>query len=476
VSLTFRGIHKDIIDDQTLERDVEGALSSGKTICCMWAELNALRDEPGIWTLMSRWTNDATDTLLRPQLEQVARLHGSGVWTWDAKQHFYEWPNGSRVYAFGLKTQSQDPEERFGKIRGLPVSRIYISQAEQVDADIASELRSRMRPDIEAQARGDRYRRQLTFDANPVDDDIGPSGHWLAKQFPTNNSIKGRKYFRLSLRDNAHNLPADFIEQQEQTYPREHPKHRTMILGERGFAVTGDPVYAEIFEHKAHVRELSSRMEGQFIEALEIGKHNPVYLLALRTPLGALLLLGGIMGQGLVLDDFLPIVKNYRSLWNVPTDVQTATAPIGLGQSRGTILDKLRRAGFNLRSRPDANAPNVQLSMIEHLAGMLRQRTVTREECIGVNSDPTRWLTISREGIQQLAFMAFAFEGGYTWSKNFISVGHKQVRQPIEDDKYANAMHCLENIALNFVVDPPATVKPSRNAPAPNHGPNAWMA
>jgi hypothetical protein len=114
--------------------------------------------------------------------------------------------------------------------------------------------------------------------------------------------------------------------------------------------------------------------------------------------------------------------------------------------------------------------------MIEHLAGMLRQRTVTREECIGVNSDPTRWLTISREGIQQLAFMAFAFEGGYTWSKNFISVGHKQVRQPIEDDKYANAMHCLENIALNFVVDPPATVKPSRNAPAPNHGPNAWMA
>src|SRR4029077_13487980 len=126
-----------------------------------------------------------------------------------------------------------DPEERYGKIRGLPVSRVYISQAEQLPEDIAAELRSRMRPDIEAQARGDRYRRQLTFDANPVDDDTGPSGHWLARQFPADNRLKGRRYFCLSLYSNKHNLEPGFIEQQEAIYPVEHPKHRTMILGQR---------------------------------------------------------------------------------------------------------------------------------------------------------------------------------------------------------------------------------------------------
>ncbi len=486
MALEFRGVHAEIIRDRTLERDVEGALSSGKTIACMKCEIDALKEEPGIWTLASRWTGDATDTLLRPQLEQMFRLEEFGTWAWDPKEKCYQWPNGSRMFAFGLKTQSQDPEERFGKIRGLPVSRIYISQAEQFPSDISAELRSRMRPDIEAQARGDRYRRQITFDANPVDDDIGPSGHWLAKQFPTNNSITGRRYFCLSLFENAHNLPADFIAQQLAIYPPEHPKHRTMILGQRGFAVSGEPIFESVFSHKDHVRDLSLRTEGRFLEGLDIGKHNPCYVLACRTPLGALLLLGGILGQGLVLEDFIPLVKQYRDLWGMDRHIDTAIAPFGItrGHSSGTMMQTLRLAGFKLHSRPDANAPDVQLAMIEYIASMLRQRTVSREECIGINADPSRWLTISRDGVSQLAFMAHAFEGGYTWSKNFISVGHKQVRQPTEDDKYANAMHCLENIVLNFCAGKPSqSVEDERKAeearknrvPRPATGPNAWM-
>lgn len=457
--LEFRGVHAEILRDDTLERDVEGALSSGKTIACMWDEIDALIAEPGIWSLLARWTGEATDTLLRPQFEQLCRLHDFATWRWDDKKKFYEWPNGSRAYAFGLKTQSQDPEERFGKIRGLPVSRIYVSQAEQLPEDIASELSSRMRPDIEAQARGDRYRRQLTFDANPVDDDTGPSGHWLAKKFPINNSIKGRRYFKLSLRDNAHNLPSDFIEQQERNWPPEHPKHRTMILGERGFAVSGDPIYEEQFDRKLHIREIRFTDPGGLLEAFEVGKHNPCYVAATRTPSGALLLLGGILGQGLVLEDFLPLVIQYRHDWfseQQLASVRTCIAPMGetkVGALRLNLLETIKYAGFKLQSRDDANAPDVQLAQIEYIAGLLRRRTATREECLGVNADVRRWLTASHEGVKPLPFMAYGFEGGYTWDKHFVSVGHKEVRQPKEDDKYANAMHCVENLVLNFCVN-----------------------
>lgn len=493
MSLSFRGIHQAILDDTTLERDVEGALSSGKTIACMWDEIDALIAEPGIWILLARWTGDATDTLLRPQFEQLCRLHGFATWSWDDKKKFYEWPNGSRAYAFGLKTQSQDPDERFGKIRGLPVSRIYVSQAEQIPEDIASELRSRMRPDIEAQARDDRYRRQLTFDANPVDDDTGPSGHWLAKQFPVNNSVKGRRYFRLSLQDNAHNLPADFIEQQVRIYPPEHPKHKTMILGERGFAVSGDPIYEAQFDRTLHVRDLHLSGDAVLLEGLEVGKHNPCYVVATRTPSGALLLLGGLLGQGLVLEDFLPLVTQYRAEWFRGTQIATVRTCIApMGESKGaaavrmTLLQTIKRAGFTLTMRPDANAPDVRLAQIEYLAGLLRRRTATREECLGISAEPMHWLTVSHEGVKPLPFVAYAFEGGYTWDKHFVSISHKQVRQPKEDDKYANAMRCIENIVLNFFAGQPTADEDAEeqraarqladSMPGLPSGPNAWMA
>lgn len=476
--LKFQGVHQEILDDSTLERDVEGALSSGKTIACMWDEIDALIAEPGIWTLMARWTGDATDTLLRPQFEQLCRLHHFATWTWDRDKKFYEWPNGSRAYALGLKTQSQDPEERFGKIRGLPVSRIYISQAEQLPEDVASELSSRMRPDIEAQARGDSYRRQLTFDANPVDDDTGPSGHWLCKKFPVANTIKGRKYFKLSLHDNAHNLPADFIEQQERNWPPEHPKHRTMILGERGFAVSGDPIYEEQFDRKLHVRDVYVGDDALLLEAFEVGKHNPCYVATTRTPSGALLLLGGILGQGLVLEDFLPIVTQYRAEWfsvNQLARMRSCIAPMGETKSSGlrmTLVNTIKSAGFKLRSRADANAPDVQLAQIEYIAGLLRRRTVTREECLGISADPQRWLTASRDGVKPLPFLAYGFDGGYTWDKHFVSVGHKQVRQPKEDDKYANGMHCLENIVLNFCIGQKTEEQRAAQAESKPRGPS----
>lgn len=447
--LEFRGIHKVFLDDTTEEIDLEGSLSCGKTTVALVKELRALVAYPGIWSLLTRWTGDAVDRLLRPAIEQLARIENI-KWSWDNIEKCYELPNGSRAFAFGLQTQSQDPVQRYGKIRGLPVSRIYVDQAEQLPADIASELRARLRPDIEARLRGVEYPRQLTFTPNPVNDD-----HWLAKQFSATNKIKGRRYYSLSLYDNAHNLPADMIESMLREYPPEHPKHQTVILGQRGLNVIGDAIYESLFDRKVHVREVQASADISLIEAFEVGKHNPCWIIGQRSYHGGLLLLGGVLGKRMVLDDFLPLVQRYRQDWFPSSKIQTCTAPMGESSDqnahRFTLLSVLREAGFRPIWQNNSNAPDVQLAMIEQVAALLRRRTTAHEEAIAISNNPAHWLSVAPDGtIKPVPFLAFAFEGGYVWSEHWVSVSNKELRQPYADDEYANAMRCLEHLVLNF--------------------------
>jgi hypothetical protein len=136
--------------------------------------------------------------------------------------------NGSKCFAFGLQTTEVDPNRRFGKIRGLSVSRIYVDQAEQLHADFPLELRRRLRPNIEAKIRGEKYPTQLTFTPNPTE-----LWHWLAKDYPASNPEPSRKYYALSLLDNAQNLPHSLIQQALLDCPPSHPRYRSVILGQR---------------------------------------------------------------------------------------------------------------------------------------------------------------------------------------------------------------------------------------------------
>lgn len=376
-TLEFIGIHKEFLDDDTPEIDLEGSLSCGKTTVALWKELLKLERYPGIWSLIGRWVDDQVNTLLRPAFEQLARIHGS-THKWNDKFKYYEMSNGSRAYMFGLKTISSDPEQRYGKIRGLPVSRIYIDQAEQLPADIAGELRLRLRPDIEARMRGVDYPRQLTFSPNPTNFD-----HWLAKQFPESNKIKGRKYYSLSLFDNAHNLPQTMIDGAITMYPPEHPKHQTVILGKRGLNVVGDAIYDNLFSRDLHIKPMDFQRDVALLDVFELGKHNPVWVVAQRTMQGSLRLIGGILGERLMLEDFIPIVKQYRAEWfpEVPgrkNVFKCCTSPMGEHEEtradRYTLVSLLREAKFRPQWRDNANAHDVQLGMIEHVGALLRDR------------------------------------------------------------------------------------------------------
>lgn len=484
--LEFRGKHLKLLHDTTSEIDIEGGLNSGKTITCLTKELRAAIKWPGIWILITRWTDDAVKTLLRPPLEQVARIEGIEL-HWIEKYNYYEvGETGSRIYAFGLKTVSQEPEQRYGKIRGFAGSRIYVDQAEQLPKDIAEELRARLRPDIEASHKGISYPTQLTFSPNPTNDD-----HWLSQQFPVKNNIDGRRYYTLSLFDNQHNLKQESIDGILRTYPVDHPKHRTVVLGERGLNVMGDAVYELLFDRKLHVAPLELNDDFATIEAFEFGKHNPTWILAQRSFSGALQIYGGIMGKRLMLEDFLPVVRRYREDWlgrNSRIKVKTCCSSAGtnaVDNRRYSLVRLFRDAGFNPYFQDGANAHDTQLAMIESISSALRRRTTAKEEALQINADKSKWLVAFPDRTEHRPFMSYAFEGGYTWSPHTVSVANKQLRQPLADDEYANAMRCVENLMLNFVagqrtdeereINHRATQSGFTYSEAPYQSPNAWM-
>lgn len=442
--LQFTGIHAEILADATPEMSVEGGRGTGKTTVCIWKELAATQAWPGIWIYIFRYDDTACKTKLRPEIERLCTIYGLDP-AWNSTELAYEFPNGSKIFCYGLK--SADLISRYSKLRGLAVSRVFGDQAEEIPEDIATELRAVLRPDPTQKIKHQDFPRQLVFAANPP-----PKKHWLVDQFKADNPNPRRRYYRLTLYDNEKNLPPDTIQGYEEAYPPDHPRYRSMIMGERGPNITGDPVYERMFRLDTHSRSIAPQ-SGELLEAFITGKSHPTWVAAQRTRGGAIQFLGGVIGVRLFLTDFLPIVKELRRDWfGVDAHIRTCAAPIGEEDdpTRFSDLDILRSHGFKPVWRENSNAPDVRLSMIEYLGDAMRRRTFSGEEAFGVNNDPDRWLEISSEGIQPENFLVDAFRVGYVRDVNFISVGHKEVRQPKADDWYELGMRAAELIVLNF--------------------------
>jgi len=225
-----------------------------------------------------------------------------------------------------------------------------------------------------------------------------------------------------------------------------------MIMGERGPNVTGDPVYERMFKLDTHCKPLVPH-GGDLIEAFCTGKSHPTWVIGQRTRTGSLQFLGGIIGTRKFLTDFLPVVKEYRREWfGADVNIRTCGAPIGEDDDPGRYsdMDILRDHGFKPIWRENSDAPDVRLSMVEYLGDAMRRRTFAGEEALCVNSDPYRWLEITEDGIIPDNFLVDAFRVGYVKDVHFISVGHKEVRQPKADDWYELGMRCAEYLVLNF--------------------------
>ena len=226
VRMRWAGPIAEFMRDTTPEIDLEGALSSGKTTAALWKVWNSLYAHPGIHWWVGRYGDGETQTKVRPAFEQICQQSG-GIPTWNPKELCYDFParDGlvSKCFSYGLK--SQDALSRYSKLRGLGVSGIYLDQTEELPEDFSGELRLRLRQPG--------YPHQLIFSPNPPN-----VTHWLASQFPEDNRIPSRKYYSISIHDNAHNLPPELVNAALLAYPPDHAKYRSVIMGRRGVNVT----------------------------------------------------------------------------------------------------------------------------------------------------------------------------------------------------------------------------------------------
>jgi hypothetical protein len=463
ITMLWKGPIGRFMRDETPEIDLEGALSSGKTTACLWKEFTASISMAGIWNHIGRYGDGETQTKIKPAFEQICQQAGY-VPTWDAKELAYLFPNGSKTYAFGLK--SPDALSRYSKMRGLGVARIYNDQTEELPEDFSGELRLRLRQPG--------FPHQLTFSPNPPNVD-----HWLAKQFPTDNRLPNRAYYSISIYDNAHNLPKELLAAALAAYPPEHAKHRSVILGLRGMNVIGDPVYQGAFVRAIHEGPAEFDAKLPLEMALDFGKHHPCVVFRQISALGQVRFLGGLLGQNLYLDDFLDLVVQYRAQWFPGvTELKECCDPAGASDtSHGTsgAVDILRRRGFKPRFVMDANSPAVRLAAVERMAAQMRSRAADRQEKFLVsNSD--RWLTISANGANIDRWLADGFEAGYVWDEHLVSVSNKQVRKPRKDGWYEHGQNCAEYLEVNFGGQAPKKKETPKYDYAVPTGPHSWMA
>lgn len=459
IDMRFEGPAGAFLLDEAHQVCLEGAIRSGKTTVACWKVLRSCLEHPGIHWLMCRYSDGDTRSILRPIFEKVCVDAGVPV-QWDAQQRCYKFPNESWVYAFGIKAQSL--AERYAKFRGLTLAAIYNDQTEELPPDIYQELIGRL------SQKG--YPHQIILTPNPMEEDS-----WLADEFPIANTIPRHKYYAISIYDNARNLDAEYVRELEQTYPPGHVKHRPLLLGQRGINVIGSAVYGAVnphepetaaFQRARHERPLALNPDLPLYESIDYGKRHPCVIWGQYTPWSDLYILGGVMGHDLFLEDFAPIVQQYRQRW-FPNALEVVTCcdPAGShNNSQGVKqngVSVLRDKGFVPTWKDDSNSPGVRAAMIERLAGHMRRRT-PNGEAFGI--DDSRWMRISLKSAVKAKFLADGCEAGYVWDKNMVSVGNKQVRKPKKDGWYEHGQNCLEYLEHNFGGVQPTLEQAARRA------------
>lgn len=450
--LEFSCIHEEIraaiLNATYPEVDAEGARYSGKTWMVCATIIEDCLKWPGIEWLACRYSNEETRTKVKTEFDRIASLHYQLQLEWDDSESCFRFPSQggqqSKVYCYGLKAQSI--VAALSKVRGLGVASIWNDQSEELPQEIADEL--------PFGTRQPGYPHRVVFSPNPPDED-----HYIADRFPEENPFPHRRYFRLSVYDNAHNLAPGKLAELEANFPVTHSKYKSLLLGMRGPTVTGTPVYSEAF-HKVdahgfpqHVIPVPFDPNTRLLEAIESGKHHPVWIAAQRSYYGGWNILGGVMGKRMILEDFIPIVNKYRSEWfDDPRNVKTCCDPPPANEAanyRYSHPQILRSLGVKPTFRNNGNAPDVREAVIQTIAGHMKRRDGSGES-FRITDDPKRWVMVSSVVTKQSKFFLDGLESNYVWDEHLISVANKKVRQPKYLEWTEGGMRCLENIVLNF--------------------------
>ena len=269
---------------------IVGGSRSGKSVWLINEVIDLCLRYPGFIALLSRWTDDATQTIIRPLFYDIARghYHPDILGNWRAAEFCQELANGSKVYIKGLK--SGDDTNRYAKFDGLSLGAYAISQAEELPKDVWDRLKTRLsQPNVP---------RHGIFELNPTSKD-----HYLHAEFEVEES-PNHKLFHASVYDNKMNLPPGYIEDLEREYPAGHPLRHRLLEGAWGLTARGEPVIGPIFSPELHIRENEYDPKLPMILSYDPGVQHPALVWAQMTPQGHLRVLDTLLGSDVFADEF----------------------------------------------------------------------------------------------------------------------------------------------------------------------------
>jgi hypothetical protein len=423
--------------------DFEGSVRSGKTtFLCRKIRDYGLK-YPGICMGLTRWTQDGLDAVLKPKWREI--LGEMQVpFEWNGKEEYDKLPNGSLCYLRGLRAAEESM--RFGKLAGLTLSILGVDQAEEIgdeDKDVYQAY-------VPARLSQVGYPHQVILTPNPPAED-----HWVAQEFPEDNSKPGYRYIRAELWDMAPILGQDYVNELASKYPPGSALYRRFVEGRRGLGLVGDAVYGGYFlptkavgGHRIpwHVQKDVPYHAGlPLYESWDFGHKHPAVLWS-QYVFGQWRVLGEVMGSGQFLEEFAPYVLHVRkqSFPKIRT-VETVCDPTGgsttsHGSMRTavTILNEHDVWPICNETTKDYNTIPQKNYAIQLTGKLMMEMQRGGEPGFVVDARCKQFIT--------------GLEAGYIWSrKDYTSLATGNIRRPEKDGTYDHLQNCWEYTVLQWV-------------------------
>jgi hypothetical protein len=445
VELSWNPKQSRFILSEAKRLNLEGGVRAGKTWALLYKVWDWCRRFPGIRIVLTRWSQDALDAQLKPEWRRVCHMLGTTI-VWHADEEYDEFPTGSVVYLRALHTS--DDSKRYSKLAGLTVSVIAIDQAEEVEEDVLKHY-------VPARLSQPGFPHALWITPNPPMPD-----HWIAKRWPEDGSNPGHELIVTTPYDNQVTLGEEYIRDLEVEYPPDSLEYRRLIMGKRGLVVSGQPIYARHFREREHVASEGATLVScdpytPLLESWDFGTLRPCVVWGQFPSDGRMHVLGGVMGDDVPLELFIPIVQEYRASWfpSVSTGVlQWTCDPAGqIPNSHGsrTAVDILRDFGIYPLVRENANDPRVRAAAIQQTIGYLRRRAHDGGPVFRLHP---RFVVVAEGGRRDVPVLEQLFEGGYTYDpkRTYSGTQYKGLVPPRKDGYYEHPANALEYLVTVF--------------------------
>jgi hypothetical protein len=198
--------------------------------------------------------------------------------------------------------------------------------------------------------------------------------------------------------------------------------------------------------------------EVPLVCAFDWGHRHPAAVWVQFSPQGQFVVLGGVLGTDMFIEDFLPMVARWEAEWFQDAQQRWYTGdPAGDAKAsqgqRQSASDLARGYGYNVQTIGGANLPEVRNRAIQVMAQAMRRLTAAGP---GFLVDKSRWVEVGPGSrvVLRSETMVDGLEAGLTWDERSYQVGQagnvRRVQKEGQGAVYTHLFDALTYAVLRF--------------------------